>query len=331
MGWAKEKGHKSKENERRVNSADSQKGHISCTAFCSSIHSSLVSYPSPSFPPASLNFGKLIQNMTSQTCVRQRTFSSGDIHSIPAPLSIAPTPGSDDLNSLDTPVSQPIQLQTMPSQPPLTSHNSMSISIASSSSSTHSHVDESPPLKRKDAKHAQDDVSYKLQTWTQAHPWLMGWNHEDWWPCWIGLFLFTLVSISVHYGIPAAHFAPWSANPFESLAGKSNLALLVLAPLQGLLVFLALWSVNTSHWRQFHKGFLVIYSLAFLGKWLAAQKNIKSASLGDSIWAILFGAVLRNIMAGAPLPDGRSKPLPAWLKVAQQTELYIAISLVLLW
>ncbi|KAF9380682.1 hypothetical protein CPB97_008191 [Podila verticillata] len=267
--------------------------------------------------------------MSSQTFVRQRTLSSGDIHSTPAPLSIATTPVPDDHSSLDTPASQPIQLQTMPSRPPLTSHNSMSISIASSSSPTHSHIDESqPPLKKKDAK--QDDVPNRLQTWTQAHPWLMGWNHEDWWPCWIGLFFFTLVSISVHHGIPAAHFAPWSANPFESLAGKSNLALLILAPLQGLLVFLAVWSVNTSHWRQFYKGFLVIYSLAFLSKWLAAQKNIKSASLGDSIWAILFGAVLRNIMAGAPLPDGRSKPLPAWLKVAQQTELYIAISLVLL-
>ncbi|KAG0039963.1 hypothetical protein BGZ82_005934 [Podila clonocystis] len=238
---------------------------------------------------------------------------------------------SGDLTSIDTP-SQHIQLQTMPSRPPLTSHNSLSISIASSSSSTHSQVDEPlPALKRKDAKHTKDDSNTtRPQTWTQAHPWLMSWNHEDWWPCWIGLFLFTLVSISVHHGIPAAHFVPWSANPFESLSGKNNLALLILAPLQGLLVFLALWSVNASHWRQFYKGFLVIYSLAFLGKWLAAQKSIKSASLGDSIWAILFGAVLRNIMAGAPLPDGRSKPLPAWLKVAQQTELYIAISLVLL-
>ncbi|KAG0309813.1 hypothetical protein BGZ98_007547 [Dissophora globulifera] len=35
-------------------------------------------------------------------------------------------------------------------------------------------------------------------------------------------------------------------------------------------------------------------------------------------------------MAGAPTADGHSKALPPWLKVAQQTELYIAISLVLL-
>ncbi|ORZ12471.1 hypothetical protein BCR41DRAFT_307768 [Lobosporangium transversale] len=158
----------------------------------------------------------------------------------------------------------------------------------------------------------------------------MGWNHEDWWPCWIGLFLFALVAIAVHNKIPAAHFAPWTSNPFDSLNGKANLDLLVLFPLQGFLVWLALWAVQVKNWSKFYKGFAVIYSLSFLSKWLAAQRNIKSASLGDSIWAILFGTLLRNIMAGAPLPDGRSKSLPGWLKIAQQTELYIAISLVLL-
>lgn len=169
------------------------------------------------------------------------------------------------------------------------------------------------------------------QTFSSRHPWLMGWNHEDWWPCWIGLFLFAMVAIAVHHGIPAAHFEIWSSNPFDSLGGSKNLDLLVLFPVQGLLVWLALWAIKAKAWSDFWKGYLVVYSLSFLSKWLAAQKAIKSASLGDSIWAILFGAILRNVMAGSPQPNGRSKPLPPWLKVAQQTELYIATSLVLLW
>ncbi|KAF9576814.1 hypothetical protein EC968_003321 [Mortierella alpina] len=139
-----------------------------------------------------------------------------------------------------------------------------------------------------------------------------------------------MVSIAVHHGIPAAHYEVWTSNPFDSLHGSKNLGLLVLFPLQGLLVWLAMWAVKAKGWSDFYKGYLVIYVLSFLSKWLAAQKNIKGASLGDSIWAILFGAILRNTMAGSPMPDGRSKPLPPWLKVAQQTELYIAISLVLL-
>jgi uncharacterized membrane protein YadS len=54
---------------------------------------------------------------------------------------------------------------------------------------------------------------------------------------------------------------------------------------------------------------------------------IKSASLGDSIWAIIFGAVLRNLFS---IRQNYRDRLPPWLKIAQQTELYIAISLVLL-
>ncbi|KAG0253611.1 hypothetical protein BG011_006261 [Mortierella polycephala] len=158
----------------------------------------------------------------------------------------------------------------------------------------------------------------------------MGWNHEDWWPCWIGLFLFGMVSIAVRHDIPAARFQPWASNPFDSLHGDGNYGLLVLFPLQGLLVWLAMWAIKAKAWSEFPKGYLVVYVFSFLSKWLAAQMNVKSASLGDSIWAILFGAILRNVMAGSPQPDGRSKPLPPWLKVAQQTELYIAISLVML-
>ncbi|KAG0004231.1 hypothetical protein BGZ79_009897 [Entomortierella chlamydospora] len=168
------------------------------------------------------------------------------------------------------------------------------------------------------------------QTFLSRHPWLMGWNTEDWWPCWIGIFLFGMVAIAVNKGLAPASFALWSSNPFDSLHGTPNFGLLVLFPLQGLLVWLAMWSIKAKAWSEFWKGYLVVYVLSFLSKWLAAQKSIKGASLGDSIWAILFGAILRNVMAGSPQADGRPKPLPPWLKVAQQTELYIATSLVLL-
>ncbi|KAG0283457.1 hypothetical protein BGZ96_012187 [Linnemannia gamsii] len=180
-------------------------------------------------------------------------------------------------------------------------------------------------------KSKKDEKLQEADTFRTRHPWLMGWNSEDWWPCWIGLFLFALVSIAVRYDIPEAHFKLWSSNPFDSLHGQGNFGLLVLFPLQGLLVWLALWAIGAKAWKQFPQGYLVVYVLSFLSKWLAAQESIKSASLGDSIWAILFGTVLRNAMGGKAMPDGRSKPLAPWLKVAQQTELYIAISLVLLW
>ncbi|KAF9194544.1 hypothetical protein BGZ51_009107 [Haplosporangium sp. Z 767] len=271
----------------------------------------------------------------------QSTFDGGQSHI----RSIDTSRRHNDLASLDSPSDTPTlhtPVQAQEQHPPpssLVSQESLTISVASSSRpDNHSDLSDTVVSSKENTKATKlnsHDLSKSppktaSHTFLQKHSWIMGWNHEDWWPCWIGLFLFGLVSIAVRYDIPAAHFAPWSSNPFDSLRGINNLDLLVLAPLQGLLVFLALWSVQTKNWNQFYKGFVVIYSLSFLSKWLAAQQNVKSVSLGDSIWAILFGTLLRNIMAGVPLPDGRSKPLPAWLKVAQQTELYIAISLVLL-
>ncbi|KAF9196807.1 hypothetical protein BGZ50_007052 [Haplosporangium sp. Z 11] len=217
---------------------------------------------------------------------------------------------------------------TTPPRPPMNTQGSMAISVASALSNTPSGMKK--PLPSSTGETGSDKKAPLKDTFLHRHPWLMGWNHEDWWPCWIGLFLFGMVSIAVRYDVPAAHFQLWASNPFDSLHGNGNYGLLVLFPLQGLLVWLAMWAVKAKAWKDFPKGYLVVYVFSFLSKWLAAQENIKSASLGDSIWAILFGAILRNVMAGSPQPDGRSKPLPPWLKVAQQTEMYIAISLVML-
>lgn len=58
----------------------------------------------------------------------------------------------------------------------------------------------------------------------------------------------------------------------------------------------------------------------------SALAQLKQASLGASIWAIIIGFFARNALD--VIKPGR--PLPNFLKVALQTELYIAISLVLL-
>ncbi|KAI1296375.1 hypothetical protein EDD11_007361 [Mortierella claussenii] len=240
-------------------------------------------------------------------------------HYISNPETTTPTtvPSLEDLSS--TPI-------------PATRQRSMSISIASAQFSTS--CDEKKKslstLAETQAQTKESKEHQQPQSFLSRHSWLMGWNHEDWWPCWIGLFLFGMVAIAVHKGLGPAHFALWTSNPFDSLHGNENYELLVLFPLQGLLVWLALWAIKAKAYREFWRGYIVVFVLSFFSKWLAAQKSIKGASLGDSIWAILFGAVLRNVMAGSPQPDGRSKPLPPWLKVAQQTELYIATSLVLL-
>ncbi|KAF9427374.1 hypothetical protein BGZ94_005027 [Podila epigama] len=244
----------------------------------------------------------------------------------PKRTSLDPHPTQSQSQSQSQPQSQP-QSQLQSQQPqPASRTNSMTISYASDTPDQKTSSALSDSKEGKDSKENKDSKDTEKQPAAnnfllaigRKHPFLMGWNHEDWWPCWIGLFLFGMVAIAVRHDVPEAHFQPWKSNPFDSLKTKGNYDLLVLFPLQGLLVWLAMWAIDAKAWREFPKGFLVVY------------ESIKSASLGDSIWAILFGAIIRNAMGGKAMPDGRSKPLVPWLKVAQQTELYIAISLVLL-
>ncbi|KAL0081536.1 hypothetical protein F4703DRAFT_1867326 [Phycomyces blakesleeanus] len=92
----------------------------------------------------------------------------------------------------------------------------------------------------------------------------------------------------------------------------------------GAMLWLAMGATQTPHWRFYGTGYAVVFCVALLSKILASNVTLHKASIGDSIWAIVLGCVIRN-MIGIFRPT-----LPPWLKVSQQTELYIAISLVLL-
>ncbi|KAI9020880.1 hypothetical protein CLU79DRAFT_703557 [Phycomyces nitens] len=94
----------------------------------------------------------------------------------------------------------------------------------------------------------------------------------------------------------------------------------------GLIIWLAMASVNTKSWRLYPIGYLVVFFISLVSKMLASNVTLHKASIGDSIWAIILGCILRNLLS----INKDSITLPPWLKVAQQTEFYIATSLVLL-
>ncbi|KAI8063383.1 uncharacterized protein B0P05DRAFT_581104 [Gilbertella persicaria] len=96
--------------------------------------------------------------------------------------------------------------------------------------------------------------------------------------------------------------------------------------MMGLLLWIAMWAINAPNWRRFPIGYICVFFIALVSKILANNVVLKKASIGDSIWAIIFGCFVRNTLSYFT----KSNILPPWLKVAQQTELYIAISLVLL-
>ncbi|KAI7895033.1 uncharacterized protein EV154DRAFT_496750 [Mucor mucedo] len=96
--------------------------------------------------------------------------------------------------------------------------------------------------------------------------------------------------------------------------------------MMGLLLWLAMAATNSPNWRKFPLGYSVVFFIALISKMLASNVILHKGSIGDSIWAIILGCFLRNVLSFCT----KNTIIPPWLKIAQQTELYIAISLVLL-
>ncbi|KAI8073087.1 hypothetical protein BC940DRAFT_364192 [Gongronella butleri] len=158
--------------------------------------------------------------------------------------------------------------------------------------------------------------------------WLLWWNSEEWWSTWIGLTLFGIVVAAVRHGIPQPVFLPWDTNPFMTFATVGNYCLLVLFFIMGALLYLAMACYRPRNWKVFPFGYVVVFLIALISNMLASNVALHSASLGASIWAIILGCCLRAVVTYFQSND--IQDLPPWLKIAQQTELYISISLVLL-
>ncbi|KAG2235496.1 hypothetical protein INT48_007894 [Thamnidium elegans] len=156
--------------------------------------------------------------------------------------------------------------------------------------------------------------------------WLLWWNSEEWWSCWIGLIFFGCVASAVKHDIPSPEFLRWSKNPFLTFAAIGNYALPVICVAMGLMLWVSMAATNAPNWKKFPYGYAVVFFIALVSKMLASNEILKKGSIGDSIWAIILGCFLRNMLPFFT----KSSIIPPWLKTAQQTELYIAISLVLL-
>lgn len=101
--------------------------------------------------------------------------------------------------------------------------------------------------------------------------WLMWWNTDDWWPCWIGLLFFGCVSAAVQHGIPEPVFLPWTTNPFMTFATVGNYGLIVIFVAMGLLLWLCMASTQTQHWKHYPLGYLIVFFVALVSNMLAAN------------------------------------------------------------
>lgn len=128
-------------------------------------------------------------------------------------------------------------------------------------------------LSRAPSKSKKTKDSKKSKLFNKS--WLLWWNSEEWWSCWIGLVFFGCIVGAVNHGIPPPAFLLWTTNPFSTFASPANYSLIVIFFAMGLLLWLALGMTGVAHWKRFPMGYVVVFSVALISKILANNGIVK--------------------------------------------------------
>jgi uncharacterized integral membrane protein (TIGR00698 family) len=153
---------------------------------------------------------------------------------------------------------------------------------------------------------------------------------EDWWACFIGLFILLLAIIGLHE-VAAGKFAVSNIVPHGPKLGKNWTTLAAAFP-KGFgttlgqmaihFIFLAVLTMIGGAFMKFDlkrylPGFLVIYILAVIATVIAKQQFLNKWGISYVIFALAFGLIISNIFK-----------VPKFLQAGGQTEFFIKIGLV---
>ena len=138
---------------------------------------------------------------------------------------------------------------------------------------------------------------------------------EDWWAVWIGFLLLGSVFLGVVSAVPK--IPKWSTFG-EVLAAVPGAPLLLLMIGLGGLSVLAVGAVHRQAGR-FAAGFPILFCLAALSFLVAGNRTLAAYGLSYALWALLIGLIWSNLLG-----------VPAWLKPAVRSELFIKTGLVIL-
>ena len=138
---------------------------------------------------------------------------------------------------------------------------------------------------------------------------------EDWWAVWIGFLLLGSVFLGVVSAVPK--IPKWSTFG-EVLAAVPGTPLLLLMIGLGGLSVLAVGAVHRQAGR-FAAGFPILFCLAALSFLVAGNRTLAAYGLSYALWALLIGLSWSNLLG-----------VPAWLKPAVRSELFIKTGLVIL-
>lgn len=127
-------------------------------------------------------------------------------------------------------------------------------------------ISDSGSLRKKNSAN-EKKINYKS--------WLLWWNSEEWWSCWIGLIFFGCITSAVKHNIPSPHFLSWEKNPFSTFAAPENYGLIVISVMMGTLLWLSMAFTNVNNWKRFPIGYTAIFFVALISKVLANNGNKK--------------------------------------------------------
>jgi uncharacterized integral membrane protein (TIGR00698 family) len=152
---------------------------------------------------------------------------------------------------------------------------------------------------------------------TPAGGWSDLWSKDDWLAIWIGFLILGLFLAGLTLKLPSWKWA--SAADLANVCSGSNLVRLVPVFLGLAVLGAAAAALLRRGAGRFLLGFPVLFLLASVGFLIAGNARLSAWGLEYVLWALLLGLLVGNTVG-----------LPAWLRPAVNTELYVKIGLVLL-
>lgn len=139
---------------------------------------------------------------------------------------------------------------------------------------------------------------------------------EDWWACWLGISLFTISLL----GIINTVLRPtiWFTNPFKALSIDALLSYLMLMVILAILFSMGIRFMGGKP-SSYLPAFALFSMLGLVAQVISKQYFVGIYGLEYVLWALIIGLVISNTVG-----------LPAFLKPAIRTELYMKTGLVLL-
>lgn len=138
------------------------------------------------------------------------------------------------------------------------------------------------------------------------------WKKDEWWAVWLGFLILALVAGNIIPSIPKIY--GWVTSLNVDIIGFVLLGFGLM-----MLTSVAVACVNRGKLKAYLTGFPLVFLLAFFAHTIAKQETVSSFGFAYALWALFFGLIIGNTIK-----------IPAWLREAARTELFIKIGLVVL-